>query len=116
MRPVLLIHFPIAPYICAVVFRLIDWTTNRRRSADATYCNISVAAISTFPVLVTGILAWHFQLETQPIQRVLLLHLVLACVSSVMIWAGIATEPATVKSISSAISRGQGMTNRDWIA
>jgi len=80
------IHFPIALYISAVVFRLVDRTTNRRRFADAAYYNISVAAISTFPVLVTGILAWHFQLESQPIQGVLLLHLVFASVSSVMIW------------------------------
>ena len=80
------IHFPIALYITAVVFVLIDRTTKRRRFADAVYYNISAAAISTFPVLVTGILAWHFQLENQPIQGILLLHLVLACVSSVMIW------------------------------
>jgi uncharacterized membrane protein len=82
---VVLIHFPIALYIGAVVFRLIDRTTNRR-FADAAYYNTFAAAISTFPVLVTGILAWHFQLESQPIKGVLLLHLVLACVSSVMIW------------------------------
>jgi uncharacterized membrane protein len=82
---VVLIHFPIALYICAVVFRVIDRTTNRR-FADAVYCNIFAAAISTFPALVTGVLAWHFQLESQRIQGVLLLHLVLACVSSVMIW------------------------------
>jgi uncharacterized membrane protein len=80
------IHFPIALYICAVFFRLIDRTTNRRRFADAAYCNISAAAIATFPAVATGILAWRFQLESQPIQGVLLLHLVLACVSSVMIW------------------------------
>ena len=83
---VVLIHFPIALYICAVVFRLIDRTTNRRRFADAAYCNISGAAISTFPALVTGILAWHFQLESQRIKGVLLLHLVFACVLSLMIW------------------------------
>jgi uncharacterized membrane protein len=83
---VVFIHFPIALYIAAVVFRLMDRTTNRRRFADAAYYNTSTAAISTFPVLVTGILAWHFQLESQPIKGVLLLHLVLACVSSVMIW------------------------------
>jgi uncharacterized membrane protein len=83
---VVLIHFPIALYISAVVFRLLDRTTNRHRLADVAYYNISVAAISTFPVLVTGILAWHFQLESQRIQGVPLLHFVLACVSSVMIW------------------------------
>jgi len=77
--------FPHRLYICAAVLRVIDRTTNRCRFADATSCNI-FAAISTFPVLVTGALAWHPQLESQRIQGVLLRQHVLACVSSVMIW------------------------------
>jgi len=44
------------------------------------------AAISTFPVLARGLLAWQFQLDGQKLKGTLLLHLVLACVSSVMIW------------------------------
>jgi uncharacterized membrane protein len=63
---VVLIHLPLALYISAVVFGLIDRTTNRRRFANAAYYNISVAAISPFPALVTGILAWHFQLRWAP--------------------------------------------------
>ena len=39
-----------------------------------------MAAISTLPVLATGILAWQFQLEGQKLKGILLLHLVLACV------------------------------------
>jgi len=54
--------------------------------ADPAYYNLFVAAISTLPVLITGILAWQFQLEGQKLKGTLLLHLVLACVSSVMIW------------------------------
>jgi len=83
---VVLIHFPIALYISAVVFSLIERATQRSEFADAAYYNISGAAISTFPVLVTGILAWLFQLEGQEIKGTLLLHLVLACISTVMIW------------------------------
>jgi len=45
-----------------------------------------VAAVSTAPVLATGLLAWQFQLEGQKLKGILLLHLVLAVVSSVMIW------------------------------
>ena len=83
---VVLIHFPIALYITAVVFDLIAQWTKRRGPADAAYYNLLVAAISTIPVLVTGILAWQFQLEGQKLKGILLLHLVLACTSSVMIW------------------------------
>jgi uncharacterized membrane protein len=83
---VVLIHFPIALFITAVAFDFIAQWTKRRSLADAAYYNLLVAAISTFPVLATGIFAWQFQLEGQKLKGVLLLHLVLACASSVMIW------------------------------
>ena len=82
---VVLIHFPIALFISAVAFDLIEQWTKRRGLADAAYYNLLVAAISTFPVLATGVLAWQFQLEGQKLKGLLLLHLVLACVSTVMI-------------------------------
>ncbi len=83
---VVLIHFPIALFISAVVFDLIALWTKRRELADAAYYNLLAASISTFPVLATGIFAWQLQLEGQKLKGVLLLHLVLACISSVMIW------------------------------
>jgi uncharacterized membrane protein len=83
---VVLIHFPIALFITAVVFDIIAHLTKRRSLAHAAYYNLLVAAISTVPVLATGLLAWQFQLEGQKLKGVLLLHLVLACVSIVLIW------------------------------
>ena len=83
---VVLIHFPIALFIAAVGFDLIAQWTKRRALADAAYYNLLVAAISTVPVLVTGLLAWQFQLEGQKLKGILLLHLVLAGVSTLMIW------------------------------
>jgi uncharacterized membrane protein len=83
---VVLIHFPIALFISAVAFDLIAQWTKQRGVADAAYYNLLVAAISTFPVLTTGVLAWQFQLEGQKLKGILLLHLVLACVSCAMIW------------------------------
>ena len=83
---VVLIHFPIALLIAAVAFDAIAQWTKRRGVADAAYYNLLMAAISTVPVLATGLLAWQFQLEGQKLKGVLLLHLVLACVASVMIW------------------------------
>jgi uncharacterized membrane protein len=83
---VVLIHFPIALFISAVAFDFIAQWTKRRGLADAAYYNLLVAAISTVPVLATGLLAWRFQLEGQKLKGILLLHLVLACVSTVMIW------------------------------
>jgi uncharacterized membrane protein len=83
---VVLIHFPIALFITAVVFDLNAQWTKRRSLADAAYYNLLVAAISTVPVLATGLLAWQFQLEGQKPKGILLLHLVLAGVSTLMIW------------------------------
>ena len=83
---VVLIHFPIALFITAVAFDLIAQWTKRTGLADTAYYNLMVAAISTLPVIGTGILAWQFQLDGQKLKGILLLHLVLACVSSVMIW------------------------------
>ena len=83
---VVLIHFPIALFITAVAFDLVAQWTKRRGLADAAYYNLLLAAISTIPVLATGILAWQFQLEGQKLKGILLMHLVFACVSTVMIW------------------------------
>jgi uncharacterized membrane protein len=83
---VVLIHFPIALFITAVGFDLIAQWTKQRSLEAAAYYNLLVAAISTLPVLATGLLAWQFQLEGQKLKGTLLLHLVLACVSTVMIW------------------------------
>ena len=83
---VVLIHFPIALFITAVVFDFIAQWTRRRGLADAAYYNLLLAAISTAPVVATGILAWQFQLEGQKLKGILLLHLALAGASSVVIW------------------------------
>src|ERR1700732_2631394 len=83
---VVLIHFPIALFITAVVFDVIAQWTKRRSLAHAAFCNLLAAAISTVPVLATGLLAWQFQLEGKKLKGILLLHLVLACVSTLMIW------------------------------
>jgi uncharacterized membrane protein len=83
---VVLIHFPIGLFLAAVAFDFMALWMKRRGLADAAYYNLLAAAISTVPVLATGLLAWHFQLEGQKLKGILLLHLVLACVSTVMIW------------------------------
>ena len=83
---VVLVHFPIALFIAAVAFDLIALWTKRQGLAEAVYYNLLLAAISTFPVVATGLLAWQLQLEGQKLKGVLLLHVVLAGVSSAVIW------------------------------
>jgi uncharacterized membrane protein len=83
---VVLIHFPIALFIVAVFFDLLAYWNKRTALLDAAYFNLVAAAISVFPVLVTGLLAWQFQLEGQRLKGALLLHLLLGGLSSAMIW------------------------------
>jgi uncharacterized membrane protein len=83
---VVLIHFPIALFIVAVLFDLLGQWKKRPNLVQTAYDNLLVAAVSTLPVLATGLLAWQFQLEGKKLKGILLLHLVLAVVSSIMIW------------------------------
>jgi uncharacterized membrane protein len=83
---VVLIHFPIALFIAAAVFDyLAQWTKNHALAAAA-YLNLLLAAISTVPVVATGFAAWQWALEGQKLKGILLMHLVLGCTSSVLIW------------------------------
>jgi uncharacterized membrane protein len=83
---VVLIHFPIALFIGAVFFDFLAHWTKRKGIDEAAYYNLLGAAISTVPAVITGILAWQFQLEGQKLKGILRLHLVFAGVSSVLIW------------------------------
>ena len=83
---VVLIHFPIALFTVAVAFDyLAQWTKNGTLAAAA-YFNLLLAAVSTVPVVGTGLAAWQWALEGQKLKGVLLMHLVLGCTSSVLIW------------------------------
>ncbi len=83
---VVLIHFPIALFIAAVLFDyLAQWTRNLALAAAA-YFNLLLAAVSTLPVVATGLAAWQWALEGEKLKGILLMHLILGCVSSVLIW------------------------------
>jgi uncharacterized membrane protein len=83
---VVLIHFPIALFLAGVAFDLAAQWTKRRALAEAAYYDLLLAAISTVPAVATGVLAWQFALEGQKLEGILLQHLVLGCVSTVLIW------------------------------
>jgi uncharacterized membrane protein len=83
---VVLIHFPIALFIAAVAFDFVGHWTKGASLKQAAYYNLVVAALATFPVLATGILAWQFQLEGQKLKGVLLMHVILGTVSAAIIW------------------------------
>ena len=83
---VVLIHFPIALFILGAVLDFLGQRKNQQLLTGAAYYNFLASAIMTIPVLITGILAWQWQLEGQRPKGILLMHLVLGWVSSVLIW------------------------------
>ena len=83
---VVLIHFPIPLFTAAVAFDFIGLWTKSRTLVAAAYFNLLLAALSAVPVVATGLVAWQWALEGQKLKGILLLHLVLGCISSVLIW------------------------------
>ena len=83
---VVLIHFPIALFTVAVAFDFLAQWAKSRSLAAAAYFNLMLAACFTIPVVATGLAAWQFALEGQKLKGILLMHLVLGCISAVVIW------------------------------
>ncbi|MGB7462712.1 MAG: DUF2231 domain-containing protein [Candidatus Acidiferrum sp.] len=83
---VVLIHFPIALFSAAVAFDFISQWTKSRTLAAAAYFNLLLSAVSAVPVVATGLAAWQWALEGQKVKGILLMHLVLGCISSALIW------------------------------
>ena len=83
---VVLIHFPIALLLTAVGFDFAaEWLKKPVLATVARY-NLLVAAVATVPVVLTGLLAWQWQLEGHKLKGILLQHLVLGGLSSLLIW------------------------------
>jgi uncharacterized membrane protein len=83
---VVLIHFPIALFTVAVAFDFLAQWAKSRTLAAAAYFNLLLAAGFTVPVVATGLAAWQWALAGQKLKGILLMHLVLGCISAVVIW------------------------------
>jgi uncharacterized membrane protein len=83
---VVLIHFPIALFIAGVAFDFLAQWKKQPLLAAAAYYNFFAAPLATMPVLITGILAWQWQLEGQRLKGILLMHLMLGTLTSLLIW------------------------------
>ncbi len=82
---VVLIHFPIALFLVGVAFDLVARWTKRPSLAAVAFYNIVIAAVFAVPVMITGFLAWRWQLEGQRLHGLLLLHLIFGCTSGTLI-------------------------------
>lgn len=83
---VVLIHFPIALFLTGVAFDLASRCLKQPTLRAVASWNLVAAALSTFPVIVTGLLAWQWALEGERLKGILLLHLVFGLISSLLLW------------------------------
>ena len=84
---VVLVHFPIALFLTGTLFDFAARYTRRSALARAASLNTAAAAASVVPVVVTGLLAWQWQLDGVRLKGSLLLHLALGALSTLLICA-----------------------------
>ena len=83
---VVLVHFPIALFLTAVGFDVAAQWAKKPVLAMVAGFNMMIAALATIPVVLTGLLAWQWQLGGHKLKGILLEHLVLGLTSSALIW------------------------------
>ncbi len=84
---VVLIHFPIALFMTGVGFDLLSRGKRDSQLATAAYLNLSIAAATVLPAVVTGLLAWQFALDGKRLKGLLLLHLIAALSAALLVVA-----------------------------
>jgi uncharacterized membrane protein len=84
---VAIIHFPIALFIAGVIFDMIGAWKKKGIFEAVAYFNLSAAALAVPPVVLTGLAAWQWQLEGQPLKGILLYHLLAAAGAALLIVA-----------------------------
>jgi len=82
---VVLIHFPIALFITGVGLDLLSRGKRDSKLASAAYLNLSIAAATVLPTIVTGFLAWQFVLEGKRLKGLLLWHVIAASIATVLV-------------------------------
>jgi uncharacterized membrane protein len=82
---VVLIHFPIALFITGVGLDLLSRGKRDSPLASAAYLNLSIAAATVLPAVLTGLLAWQFALEGKRLKGLLLWHVIAASIATLLV-------------------------------
>lgn len=61
--------------------------TRRKDLALVAYCNFCGALLAAVPAVLTGLLAWQWELDGRRLKGILLMHLAFGCASLVLIAA-----------------------------
>ena len=84
---VVIIHFPIALLIAGVAFDFIATWARRKDLALVAYYNFCGALLTAVPAVLTGLLAWQWELDGRRLKGILLMHFVSGYASLVLIAA-----------------------------
>lgn len=81
---VALVHFPIALFLVGAAFDVAAYRSKRANLETVAHLNLILAAISSLPVVATGLIAWQWALEGAKLKGPLLLHLVFGLLATAM--------------------------------
>ena len=86
---VVLIHFPIALFLTGFLFDVAaGWKRNASLETAAFY-NVCLAGVAAIPTVLSGLLAWQWELEGRRLHGILLMHLSLAiAATALMMFSG----------------------------
>jgi len=106
---VVLVHFPIALFLTGVLCDFWShWGKKAAFKAVAQF-NLHAAAIMAIPVVATGLLAWQWALEGQPLKGVLRMHLSLGLSSVVLCWLVVWLRAREWKKENSSLPAAHGL-------
>ena len=97
---VVFVHFPIALLLTGVVFDFAARWTKKATLAATARLNILAAAVFVLPTLATGIVAWQWQLASQKLKGLVLLHFALGCTSGLLYLSGCLDPFSASKNLS----------------
>lgn len=104
-----LVHFPIALFLTGVFCDVLAHWGKKRQLKPVAQFNLDAAAVTAIPVVLTGLLAWQWQLEGQRLKGVLLMHLILGSSSVALCWLVVWLRTREWESEASTLSVFHGL-------
>ena len=81
---VVLVHFPIALFLTGFLFDVAaGWKRNPSWETAAFY-NVCLAGVAAVPTVLSGLLAWRWELEGRRLHGILLMHLSFAVAATAL--------------------------------
>jgi uncharacterized membrane protein len=106
---VVLVHFPIALFLTGVFCDVLAHWGKKPQLKPVAQFNLDAGAFMAIPVVLTGLLAWQWQLQGQRLKGVLLMHLILGSSSVALCWLVVWLRTREWKSAASTLPAFHGL-------